>query len=264
MPTCTDCDALSFTIMLDDTDGSAAELSDGFVASWVYGFQGGTMIVPWLLFDAGSVVEGELVRVELTHSPDPADPDAFGEVADFTSLSLELEVQRDAEGRLVTSLIEDQIGWTDLDGTRLTMSATVRRGDDVAMHSGTILLMNPSSPCDVFESSDSGCGYHHIPGTVTVSVGDASDACTEGRTIELAFQANDPEAAAACLETRGSIFNPELTFERTASSACIEELGLTDGTFGATLDVIYSGGCVPGNLRLDGDLEARCDALCSP
>src|ERR1043165_9977192 len=64
-------------------DGSAYPLADGATGPWGHGFPGGTMLTPLIVLDGRELVVGDKVDVTITHMPDPAAPDAFGEASGF-------------------------------------------------------------------------------------------------------------------------------------------------------------------------------------
>lgn len=261
---CGECDTVDFSV---EVDGET--LTDGLIVDWVWGFQGGTMITPTLVFDAG-VTEGETVEVVVTHAPDPEAPELFGEAADFQGpFTYFFDVWRN-DGRLIVGPINDQLGWVDLDGMRLIHEVEVRAARGTTTRTAAIeLAESEPSPCDAFELESGGCAYYLIPGSVSVSVGEPDpiySSCTDARGVTLTFTADAADDAIACADTTPfglittQVFMTSSSYNPPAS--CLDGVGLTEGaTLPATWRLIRSGTCNPSYVTLDVDTSA-CDEMC--
>ncbi|MFK8003440.1 MAG: hypothetical protein AB8H86_27965 [Polyangiales bacterium] len=264
---CDECTPLPFQVELRGQEGPVV-LEDGVVASWEWGFQGGTMITPRIVFDEGVVEDGQEVSVQISHSPDPNAPDTYGEVTEFPGVSINASVGRDSGGRLLLAPINDQLGWDDLDGTRLVLSVTVRTGNEQGTQTGAISLQVPEGPCDIFEQTGDGCRYYQIPGIAVANVEPTEGVCMDPQRVALEFLPNAEEAAAECATELG--FAPLRTdFTYTLSSgfdpplACLDALSLATGArVPAHVALIAAGGCSPINFRIDAD-DGSCSELCN-
>lgn len=261
---CGECDTVDFFVEVD-----GEPLTDGRVVDWVWGFQGGTMITPTLVFEGG-VTEGETVEVVVRHDPDPDAPELFGEAADFQGpYTYFFDVWRNA-GRLIVGPINDQLGWVDLDGMRLIHEVEVRAARGTTTRTSAIeMAAGEPSPCDVFELESGGCAYWLIPGTVSVAIGDPDpiySSCTDARGVTLTFTPDSMDDAIACAETTPFGLLETSTFMTSSSynppASCLDEVGLTEGaTLPATWRLIRTGTCSPSFLTLDADTSS-CDEMC--
>lgn len=263
---CGECDTVAFSVEVD-----GEPLTDGRVVDWVWGFQGGTMIVPLIVFDYG-VSAGETVEVEVRHDPDPAAPELFGEGEDFRGpYTYFFDVRRE-DARMVAGPVNDQLGWVGLDGMRLLHTVDVRAASGTASRSAALeMAATEPDACEPFElesGGGGGCPYRLIPGEVRVTVGDPdplTSNCNDARGVSLEFTPDDPEDATACAELHSVDFG-RLSFTVGAGadppSSCLDGVGMTDGsTARATVMVIERGGCSPRVFRLDADTSA-CTDMC--
>ncbi len=269
---CTDaCEELSFDVIVSH-EGSEVTITDGATIPWEYGFQGGTMIRPQIVVADGAMA-GELVEVTLSHDADPADPDTLGQAADFPTFTVS-EHLREEEGRLVAGPFDDQIGWTELNGTHFILGLQARAETAAGTFSAAVTVSNAEGPCDAFIPSDaSGCVYADIPGVVTVTSIDDPAAgeptCTGGRAVTLAFTAEDLDAAQSCADALpfGESVERSVTLRladgRYPPDGCLADLGVTLGaTFDAELSLISNGTCTPANFTWAMPDLAACEAAC--
>lgn len=243
--------------------------SDGQVVDWEFGFQGGTMIVPLVVFEDG-VTAGETVEFTVRHAPDPDAPELFGEAAQFRGpFTYFFEVRADGE-RLVAGPILDQLGWSDLDGMRLIHTVDVRAARGNASRSYAIEMETRGpSPCDVFDIEDGGCSYYVIPGMATVSIVDPDPiygSCVDGQGVRLDFVPDDMEAAVACAETTAfselQLQQMFLVGSQHPPASCLDGVGLTEGAVvPALLRHIRVGTCSPSQIDLTMDTSA-CTEMC--
>ena len=263
---CGECDTVDFSVEVD-----GEPLTEGRVVDWVWGFQGGTMITPTIVFQNG-VTLGETVEVEVRHMPDPDAPDLFGEAEDFRGpYTYFFEVWRN-DGRLIAGPIDDQLGWVELDGMRLIHSVQVRAARGTTTRSTAIeLATHEPDACEPFELYSGGpgsCPYRLIPGDARVTVGDPdpdTGSCTNARGVSFEFTPDSPDEANACAEIRGANFDL-LRFTVGAGmdppAGCLDSVGLIDGaTIRSTVMVIERGGCTPQLFRIEADTTA-CDEMC--
>ncbi len=265
----TDCTSCELNLTLGTLiDGEHVPHVAGERFPWEWGPQGGTMIVPALAFDPAEVAEGERVDVLLRHAPDPSAPEAFGQASDFPMSFTSAPVWLTPSGTPVVGPFFDQLGWSDLTGTRLilTVDATTERGREARVV--TPLELTDAAPvdpaCEPFLLVEQGCTYREIAGTATVTALVEPDpsaySCDGGRRSELEFVADDPEGAAACVESLStSPIEPVQTLTVGAGAYppldCLTAAGVEVGaSFRATLRVIVRGGCSPRIFRAEVDL----------
>lgn len=251
-------------------------MSDRAVLPWRWGSQGGTMLLPRLVFEEGTVAEGERLLVTLEHHPDPDAPEAFGEAAEFPMLTQRATVQRDEEGALTVGTFDDQLSDEAIDGMRLVYVARVEaEGRESAERRYRVELETTPAAiaCASFEERDEDCAWYVVPGVATVRISDPdprSYACdTDPRRVELTFTADDPVAAEAC--DRSLRFDPALGRTRTFTvgagaappASCLEPTGVVDGaTLPAELHLMRGGGCGGAFVQLAPEITERCADEC--
>ncbi len=118
-------------------DGAFVAFEPGGEAQWVWGPQGGTMIMPVVSVAAAVAGDERQVQVELRNLPDPAFPDAQGELADFPSTLMVVDLV-EVGGDMRSDELFDQLGWMEPSGVQLLLETTVR-GEEFAVTS-TIAL----------------------------------------------------------------------------------------------------------------------------
>jgi hypothetical protein len=144
-PTCQDCPPIAFDVEVYAPDGTYVPLTDGAVVPWQWGLQGGTMLMPRIVFDPADVEEGTDVAVTIRHSPDPSAPERYGQVAEFSGLTQTLDVTNE-DGRLAIGPLNDQLGWDELDGTRLTYEVEVSSSVFGTSTMTAVIELAPMSP----------------------------------------------------------------------------------------------------------------------
>jgi len=268
-PTDEDCDMLLEREMVPPSEvvpARVGELRDGELvlydedptALFRWGFQGGTMIVPVVEVPASAFGDERCVEVQLTNVPDP---DAPGEIAagsferftwrsgpmDRTGGGGELEAFGDL---LRTPELQNQIGWDDPTGTRLTLEVLVRGTTFVAETSVDLeVVSDDPDVCRDLVTEGGGapgsCSYRLVPGTVDVGEHEApADPC-DPVSVDISFTPDDP-ATEACFPYADETY----TFPH---AACLDAL---EGPLPATLRSIVSGGCVPVMM------DIPCDSSC--
>lgn len=212
---------------LDDSDGGPIPLDDSGLelrafdreaevaigpdgeTSWVRGSQGGTMIRPVLVLPSdGPYSVGDEVDVRLTHAPDPGAPGAFGIDEAFRVYERPVVVEARG-GKLVLGPLDDQLGWTALDGVRLTLHVEIE-GLEGALER-RLSLYNPDPPVDhacygyAPGLGEGGCSYATVPGTARLTAVSEGENC--GATLTATFSPTTrtaPHASAAASSTRTS------------------------------------------------------------
>jgi hypothetical protein len=269
-PVCVDCEPLRIGLARMGEDGEPIAHPRGEPFPWSWGAQGGTMIVPTFTVDAEQLRDGDTVLLTLRHEPDPDHPEAFGAVADFPFQTTVETVWRTAGGRLVVGPVLDQLGWNDLDGVRLRLTAELRAEDGrVGALTETLAMVAEGTEdpaCTAFATMGGGCTYRAFPGQATVTAitdpRPTEYACAGGRRVELSFAPDEADAAAACLASMGASLPTEpqrLTVYAGASPpvSCLEAAGVTVGSvYRAELWQIVRGGCAPSQFIVDVDLSA--------
>ena len=248
-------------------------------ALWVWGFQGGTMVRPEIVFDDDAAVnEGEELEVIIRNEvlPDSENPDAF-EPAFAEYRMRGLVVADNESGALTLGPFDNQLGWASLAGLNMRFSVEVSdfAGDLTVEAQLVDILSREAEKCAAFRpaqasSPDDGCVYVTLPGSVVISDVDTVnyiDACGEDAALVYgSFRPADP-AASACLDAYVAIGWPDPTLESfavelslDATQACLAENGVEAGAENAAEYVMgVVGNCNPPlTLYWTGDLSA-CD-----
>lgn len=129
-------------------DGAFVAFEDGGEAQWVWGDQGGTMIMPVVSLTTQVAGDERQVQIELKNLPDPAFPDAQGELADFPTVLMVVELT-ELDGELGSEQLYDQLGWMEPSGVQLLLEATVR---------GEAFAVTSTVPLRVADESSGGGG----------------------------------------------------------------------------------------------------------
>lgn len=257
-------DDAAFEVAVAESDGLIT-LADGATVGFEWGFQGGTMIRPAVLLPAASVAGVEEVRVTLRHRPDPAAPEAFGELEAFPGLILDLPVDPHDGTHRIVGPIDDQLGWLDLDGTRFVLEVIVDGPAGQARRSFGLTIEGEATPCDPFPAIGGGCVYREIPGRFAVTAHAPAADCAGAVVPIVAFAPTDDGAGVACIDHLGfadlvSQALPWPGLEGGADPACLAEIGLgLDGGADGSVSVIQNGGCAPFD-RLVGFDASACAA----
>ncbi len=120
---------------------------------YMWGFQGGTMIRPLIIFseDAG-VALGDALTVVFRHEPDPNAPEDYLVDDAYTTFSIDSPVT-ESDGRLILGPFNDQLNWVAIDGARLVLHVTIRQLDATLSRSLAVYL-DDSDPCAPFGDPD--------------------------------------------------------------------------------------------------------------
>lgn len=234
-----------------------------------WGPQGGVMILPVIGVPLAVAGDDDCLEITLDHAPDPAAPEAFGDVGDFppTTYQIAGEISEEA---MWTEPLFDLIGERSLEGTRLLLEVTVR-GRSFAVRETVALEVIAAGPLvcrELASTGDGGCAYRVIPGEgVLESIAPYEPpsgelACPDPRQIRVRFEPTDPETE-VCY--RDWIDEPVSDvrigpYQLHPPSRCVAEL--TVGTrVPMELRVIEGGTCQPVvyELQLPG-CEDACPA----
>jgi len=244
-------------------DGVFVPYEPGDDAAWEYGGQGGTMITPVLAMPAAMAGEERIVQVTLTNTPDPAFPDAQGELAEFTGMTSYEDLVED--GDLVrTARVFDQVAWDDPEGTRLLLGATAR-GEEFAVSTDPIALRvsneSAETVCDELETEGSGCVYRRVPGSVFIaSVDDGQGSCPDPQSVWFSFTPTD-DRHEICADDG----NARLTMPGGESPplGCLDDIGVAAASIVPAVQLVsIAGTCTPVLYEFDLDWTA-CEALCA-
>jgi hypothetical protein len=224
---------------------------------WLWGFQGGTMIRPVLVMpESAQLTEGDFIEVVFEHAADPAAPEAFTLEPGFERVSAVGEVVRQGE-ELWVGPLNDQIGWSGLEGIRLTVSAEVlttghRVSQAITLVKDTVAEAHACFPWAPGLGTGS-CQYAQMPGTLTldeVGEGETTIACGDP-SLRLHGRFDPGPQSVPCLERTG--FSEQVLLadievqEVRLSPACAAARGLVPG---AQVQVIATfqveGTCSPG------------------
>jgi hypothetical protein len=139
---------IAFDVELTGPDGQpAVPLADGAIAPWMWGPQGGTMILPRVLVPRDALPFDADLVVEIRHTPDPAAPDRFGEAAEFPVLNARSGLWATDDGRLVSDAFYDQLGWSALDGMRVRFAIEVRAPDHSPSRTSAVIELGTEAEC---------------------------------------------------------------------------------------------------------------------
>lgn len=245
-----------------EEDGVIIPVTNGATVNFEWGFQGGTMIRPAVLLPAEAVAGLDEVRLTMRHRPDPDHPADFGEAGNFLEVILDLPVEpHDADFRRVGP-VDQQLGWTDLDGMRLELVAQVTAPGLDAQSTVRLAIEGETGPCDAFPTSGEGCRYADVPGRFVIDAIEPGG-CEGAVRLTGLFGAVDNDGI-ICVNS--SPFSSEasrsvVVFE-SADAECLEQQGVQRGTqVDGTLSIILTGTCSPVSAQLD-DALAACRVDC--
>ncbi|MFT6396854.1 MAG: hypothetical protein ACJAYU_001598 [Bradymonadia bacterium] len=259
-------EVLAFSVVIVGDEGSI-DIIEGGEIPWLWGFQGGTMILPQIQFHADSGVEDEdSIFLSITHEPVPGDEDAFAVDTEFTLFSIPATVRSEG-GVMVAGPVDDQLSWDELQGS-MVMRVSVDGLAGEFVRTVTLVPGAPPAedPCFDFapDLGTGGCIYADILGTMvstTVTELDATNTCGEPRGgIAGTFQTT--EAGRACLERSffGEDAPTEYEYEVPAAGyTCLSSVGISTGVeFDVVMNVLLEGTCSPGpNWTLSRD-DSEC------
>jgi hypothetical protein len=188
------------------------------------------------------------------HRPDPDHPDAFGDAGDFAGVILDLPVQPyDDDFRLVGP-VDQQLGWTDLDGVRLELVVQITAPGLEVESAVRLSIEGQAGPCDVFPIEGESCRYVHVPGEFVIDGFEEGD-CEGATRPKVLFQPAD-RAAETCIADTGAgplverpVRWPGLD---NADPDCLAQQGWAVGTaLEGSVSLILNGGCSPMTVNID-------------
>ncbi|UJR86728.1 hypothetical protein [Sandaracinus amylolyticus] len=248
-------------------DGAFTRWSDGDEIPFVWGPQGGTMIVPSVRADLALDPDDDTpcVSVEIANL-EPAGGTAF---EGFRGATFALTGSHQ-DGRVVVQDVFDQLGWIEIPrDTPLELEVVVRGRRAAARGRVALTIVPPGMAippeCEALPVTGTGCRYRVVPATArVVRIGPASEgpgqcpAASDARFVETEVTIR-PEYA-ACSTTTTVPGSARIAGQYLPSTACLESLGVVDGsTIDAELHVIFAGTCSPLIERVTG-LDACLEA----
>lgn len=247
-------DALSELAVGEMRDGGFVEYVADGDATYVWGFQGGTMIQPVIEVPTSLASEGDCVEITLEHRADPRYPDLAGDIASFPRYVFGTRMM---EGGSIARSVpaQDQISWSAPDGVRIILTvsargATWRSSTEVALR---IVDEDGWDECDVVpEEQRFGCSHQVVDGVATVdSLGTPMGTGCEA-LVDVAYTvAPDATFPDGC-------FDPARTVRMHQS--CVDFHGLAPGaTFEGTLRLGLDEAACPSELPIQ---THYCD--CTP
>jgi hypothetical protein len=266
--------------------GVAAPPGDDGLVPWMWGQQGGSMIRPALVFEAGTVLPPGELEILITHEPVPGDEASFGVDVSLGGVAFVSGVGVEADGRLRVGPFDDQLAWEALDDTRHVFRMTVE-GTSIAVERTLVLenhrtRENPfaDDPCKPFSPGlgvVAGCVYADLPVVARIVAredppgSDPPDACLGTVSLRLDLSVVDA-GALECLVSRGwtleSLQNGGYFDDAEPSSpgapACADAWGLVvDGEVPATATLQIEGTCGPFAGVVLALPEERAPCVCA-
>ena len=247
-------------------DGVFTPWEDDTVVPWVWGPQGGTMVLPTLAVASSLAPDGSFLQVEVRNRIDPDHPDSTGEVEDFPE-QVEAFQFFESGGVLMSDPVPNQIGWGSPAGVRLLLDVTVR-GEDFAARTVLSLLLDPGgavNSCDEVPTEGSECVYRPLPGTGDVEwIAPAAEtgACVEPMLVEFFWSPSDGALSHCSSSDYGVLAMPD---GQGLPSACLDALRVSGyPSFPAVQKTLVEGPghCAPVVWDVDLDLTP-CEPFCS-
>ena len=234
-------------------------------APWAWGFQGGSMVRPELVFHENvEVYDSEefdvIIRNEVL--PDSEDPDAFDPA--FQEYRMRGTVFIDEHsGRAVLGPFDNQLGWDSLEGLHMKFSIEVIGFSGRLVHEVRLvdILSREAEKCAAYlpatlATSETACLYARLPGSVRVTnieTDDFSETCAGNNALVYGAFVPDAPETSACLEAYIAAGWPDPTTDSfpvelnvNATQACLSENGLRENAEGAAQYLMgVSGNCNP-------------------
>lgn len=256
------------------TNQGIVEIDDTGEVPWQWGFQGGTMIRPVLLFPTdGPVAPDDEVVVRVWHEPDPAAPETFRVPSAFTYQEFGVYAYEE-QGRIWVGPLDDQLGNESLTGIQLRL--IVQLSFDAQRYVKTLHITAPDrdptvDPCLPYApglGESGGCLYAEVPVQMTLTEVAANPnlgACdTDAADLMATFQPADDDAR-ACFAAAGydrliaDDQTPVPVAHAPAALDCLTEEGVVVGEQRTgTYTFIVQGTCSPDLSLSWSDMPAIC------
>jgi hypothetical protein len=237
---------------------------DDPTAGFMWGFQGGTMILPTVGVPLDVAGDERCFLVTIRHLVDPAAPDAFGETADFPQLSLWMSGAVEGDAVWIEPL-QDQIAWDSPEGTRMRLEVTVRGVAFAASHTVAIEIVSDApAVCVALERTGGGggCSYRRVPGEAVVTeIGPdtgGGSTCTDPQRVVATFEPTDPATEVCYSDWWSGTTVVTLDGYRSPPASCLGAIAV-GSRIPAVLSVIEGGTCQPTMFEFD---LPGCDADC--
>ena len=211
--------------------GAFVPYTDGGQATVVFGFQGGVMIQPVVRVPPEAIGADDCVEITVRNRPDPAYPDAHGELAMFTETRFIDPLRPELLPGFLSATVFDQLGWNSVAELRMILEVEARgvdwvRSAEFALH---VVDEDGLDDCDVVpRRSMFGCELAVPEGTVSVdSVGETEGLSCDATVDVTLTLTPDVSVPDGCVE---------LTRTLSVSRGCVESQSLTaGGTLGSVV-----------------------------
>ncbi|MCP4500936.1 MAG: hypothetical protein GY822_13335 [Deltaproteobacteria bacterium] len=265
----------TFQLISWSSRGPQGEIRNSDDVELIAGFQGGYMIRPQLIVNPeAGFGEWEEFALTITHTADPADPNAFHIPDEYQVLRRSPQTYFNDEGDLVLGPFNNLVSDVFLEDERLIIDIRVQHSDiDTTLRRSLRLVAEnfDESPCQAFAPGlgSGGCLYAKVPGSYRVNVvSDESpvSGCTTPVSLQGVFSP-DPtlyDAIDACAKDvpyiSDTIWLDVLGAPGVYESACLAALDVVQGaTPFASLEFEVEGTCSPGpNLGWSDPRIAEC------
>ena len=254
------------------TDGTFAAWSNAQEVPFVWGPQGGTMIVPTLRAASSLNRPGNQCVVVEIQNLEPMGGNAF---ADFRNFAIRLDASQEGDRFVVPDLF-DQLGRMEFPrGTPLTIDVTLR-GSQAAAHARLDLRVIPAGDplpahCEALPTTGSGCRYREIPATgritairpATPADAPACPAMTSAAmTVEYELSIDAMYRDCTTATTRNLTLDVQ---SYAVPQACLTANSLMVGsTFPATYAESFAGTCSPFSVTTNAFAMSPCTSECVP
>ena len=239
---------------------------DDPTARFMWGFQGGTMILPVIGIPLDVAGDERCFLITIRHLVDPDAPDAFGETADFPQLSFWMTGTVDGDAVWIQAL-QDQIGWDSPEGARMLLEVTVRGRSFAASHTVAIEVVGDTpAVCLALERTGGGgggCSYRLVPGTAVVTeIGpdDTGSTCTDAQRVMATFEPTDPATEVCYSIFFSGTTSVVLSNYQAPPASCLGAIAV-GSRIPTVLSVIEGGTCPPTMFQFD---LPECEAACPP
>lgn len=253
-------------------NGTFTAWRNGQEVPFVWGPQGGTMIVPTLRAESSLNRPGNQCVVVEIQNLEPMGGTAF---AEFRTFAIRTNASRDGSQFVVRDLF-DQLGRMEFPrGTPLTIDVTLR-GSQAAAHARLDLSVVPvgtpiPAHCEALPTTGSGCRYREIPATGLITAirpATPTDApgcpaqTSTAMTVQYELTVDPTYQDCTLAEPRTLTLNIE---GYAVPEACLSRNMLRVGsTFAATYSESFAGTCSPFSVSTRAFEASPCTTECMP